>query len=138
MLWIGWYSTHQTINTHTQQKNQEIHSFMLAFFFCPIYAYFLRITLSSSLPFVTYIWGALLALPHYRACLRFNREKIKMFRIKFPSLASPCVEPVCIHATYQYSTQHAGCETLSAVSLYADAFVSGLDLDPNEHTRHIF
>ena len=59
-----------------------------------------------------------------------------MFRIKFPSLASPCVELVCIHATYQYNTQHAGCEALSAVSLYADAVVSGLDLNPNERTRH--
>ena len=56
-----------------------------------------------------------------------------MFRIKFPSLASPCVELVCIHATYQYNMQHAGCEPLSAVSLYTDAFVSGSDLDPNEH-----
>ena len=58
----------------------------------------------------------------------------KMFRIGFPSLASPCVELVCIHATYQYHTQHAGCDSLSAVSLYTDAFVPDLDLDPNEHT----
>ena len=60
-----------------------------------------------------------------------------MFRIKFPSLASPCVELVRIHATYQYNTQHAGCEELSAVSLHTDAFVSGLDLDPNEHTSYL-
>ena len=59
-----------------------------------------------------------------------------MYIIKFPSLASPCVELVCIHATYQYNTQHAGCEELSAVSLHTDAFVSGLVLDSNEHTRH--
>ena len=50
-----------------------------------------------------------------------------MFRITFPSLASPCVELVCIHAIYQYHTQRAGCEALSAVSLYTDAFVSGLE-----------
>ena len=50
--------------------------------------------------------------------------KKKRFRIRLPSLASPCVELVCIHATYQYNTQHAGCEALSAVSLYTDAFVS--------------
>ena len=61
-----------------------------------------------------------------------------MFRIEFPSLASPCVELVCIHATYQYNTQHAGFEALSADSLYTDAFVSGLDIDPNEHTRYTF
>ena len=47
----------------------------------------------------------------------YSRAK-KMFRIKFPSLASPCAELVCIHATYQYNKQHVGCEALSAVSLY--------------------
>ena len=46
-------------------------------------------------------------------------------------------ELVCIYATYQYSTKHAGCEALSAVSVYTDAFVSGLDLDPNEHTSYL-
>ena len=46
-------------------------------------------------------------------------------------MASPCVELACIHATYQYNTQRAGCEALSAVSLRNDAFVSGFDLDPN-------
>ena len=61
-----------------------------------------------------------------------------MFRIKFPSLTSPCVELVCIHATYQDITHHAGCEALAAVSLYNDFFVLGLDLDPNEYTRHTF
>ena len=50
-----------------------------------------------------------------------------MFRIEFPSLASPCVELVCIHATYKYDTRHAGCEALSAVSSYTDAFVSGFN-----------
>ena len=64
--------------------------------------------------------------------------KKKRFIIRLPSLASPCVELVCIHATYLYNTQHAGCEALSAVSLYIDAFVSGFDLDPNEHIRHFF
>ena len=32
---------------------------------------------------------------------------------------------VCIHTIYKYNTQHAGCDALSAVSLYTDAFVSG-------------
>ena len=62
----------------------------------------------------------------------------KKFTIRFPSLASPCVELVCIHATYQYNTQHAGCEALSAVTSYLDAFVSGFDLEPSEHIRHFF
>ena len=46
----------------------------------------------------------------YRDCLRFSRKNIYIyiFRIRFPSLASPCVELVCLHATYQYNTQHAG------------------------------
>ena len=61
----------------------------------------------------------------------------KKCRMKFPSLASPWVGLVCIHPTYQYNTQHAGCESLSAVSLYTDAFVSGFDLDPNEHTSFL-
>ena len=58
-----------------------------------------------------------------------------MFRIRFSSLASPCAELVCIYATYQHCTKHAGCEALYAVSLYTDGFVSRLDLDPNEHTH---
>ena len=57
--------------------------------------------------------------------------------IKFPSLASPCVELVCIHATYQYYTQHAGCEALSAVSSYTDAFISGLSLSTRTTTHVI-
>ena len=44
---------------------------------------------------------------------------------------------MCIHATYQYNTQHAGCEALSAVGLCTDAFVSGLDLDPKQHTSYV-
>ena len=50
-------------------------------------------------------------------------------------MASPCVKLVWIHATYQYNAPRAGCEALSAVSLYTDAFLPGLDLDPDEHTH---
>ena len=61
-----------------------------------------------------------------------------MFRIKFPSLTSPCVELVCIHATYQYNTQHAGCEALSAVSLHTDAVVFRLGSRPERtHTPYL-
>ena len=60
-----------------------------------------------------------------------------MFRIKFPSLASPCVELVCIHATYQYNTQHAGCEALSAVSLYTDAYLVCLRLRSRPERTHV-
>ena len=64
--------------------------------------------------------------------------KKKKFKIRFPSLVSPCVGLVCMHATYQqYNTQHAGCEALSAVSSYADALVAGFDLDPNEHIQYV-
>ena len=112
----------------THKKVQEIHSFMLKFFFCPIFTYFLRITLSSSLPFVTQIRGHMARTPFPSPIPRVPSSLIarkKMFRVKFPSLASPCVELVCTHGTYQNNTQHAGCEALSAVSLYTDAFVSG-------------
>ena len=51
------------------------------------------------------------------ACLRFNREKKKMFRMKFPFQGSRCVELVCIQSTYQYTTKHEGCEALSAAIL---------------------
>ena len=83
-------------------------------------------------------WHALLSLPHYRARAFVLIARKEMFRIKFPSLAPSCVELVFIYATCQYSTQHAGCKALSAVRLYTDVFVSGLDLDPNELTRHTF
>ena len=115
---------------HTHQKVQEIHSFKLAFFSCPILPYFLRVTLSSFLPFVSHIRGHMARTP--LACLRFSREKTPL-RNRFPSLASLCVELVCIHATYQHHTHQSGCEALSAVNTYADAFVSGFDLGPNEH-----
>ena len=67
-------------------------------------------SLSYLIPGVT--WHALLSLLHYRARAFVLIARIFFFRIKFPSLSSPCVELVCIHATYQYSTQHAGCEAL--------------------------
>ena len=79
------------------------------------------------------------SLPHYRACLRrFSRDKNKRFRTRFPAMVSPCVELVRIHATYEYNTQHAGCEELSALSSYTDGFVSGFDLDPIEYKRYFF
>ena len=56
---IGWYST-QPINTRTKRCRKYVHSFLrffFFFFFCPILAYFQRMTLSSSLPFVTHIRG---------------------------------------------------------------------------------
>ena len=78
MLRIGCYST-QPMNIRTHQEVQEIRSFMLislAFFFCPIYAYFRRIT--CSLPFVTHIQGhmARTSLSSPLLCVpSFNREK---------------------------------------------------------------
>ena len=114
---------------YTHQKVRDVHAAGV-FFFCPILVYFLRMSLSSSLPLVTHIRGHMVRTPLHspppRTCLRFSRGKRKRFRIRFPSLASPCVELGCIHATYQYNTQHAGCMALSAVSSYTGAFVSGL------------
>ena len=138
---IGWYCQPPS-DQYTQLIVQEIHSCMMLafFFFCTILVYFLRMTLSSSLLLVPHIRGhmARTPLPSPLPCLpsSFQSRKKKEFRIRFPSLASPCVELVCIHATYQYTTQHAGCEALSAVSPHTGAFVSGFDLDPNEHIHH--
>ena len=136
---MDWLIQHST-DHYTHQKCRKFIHLCLSFF-CPIYAYFLRITLSISLPFVTRIRGHMARTPlsSLLPCVPsfLSRETAShMFRIMFPSRASPCVELVRIHATYQYNAQHAGCEELSAVSLYTDAFVSGVDLDPNEHTRH--
>ena len=72
-----------------------------------------------------------------RAFVLIARKKMFRNKLSFPGVAF-CVELVCIHATYQYNTQHAGCEVLSAVSLYTDDFFSSLDLDPNERTPHHF
>ena len=59
LLWIiifGWCST-QAINTRTKKCRKYIHACCFRYFFCPILVYFLRMTLSSSLPFVTHIRG---------------------------------------------------------------------------------
>ena len=102
---VGWYST-QPINTRTKKCRKYNHACYLRFFFLShprVFSAhdFVRLppvrnshpgshgTYSSPFPTT------------YRACLRFSREKEKRFRIRFPSLASPCVELVCIHATYQ-------------------------------------
>ena len=106
----------RSIHTRTKKCRKYINSWLHACFFWPNYPHFQRITLSSSLPFSYLIsgvtWHALLSLLHYRARAFVLIARIVFFRIKFPSLSSPCVELVCIHATYQYSTQHAGCEAL--------------------------
>ena len=63
LVWIiRWHST-QPINTYTHQKVQEIRSLFLAFFFCPILAYFLRMIFSSSRPFLTHIGGHIARTP---------------------------------------------------------------------------
>ena len=58
-----------------------------------------------------------------------------MFRIfrKFPSHASNCVELVSMQPTRHSIIRGA----LSAVNLYTDAFVSGVDMDPYEDTSHM-
>ena len=58
-----------------------------------------------------------------------------MFRIfrKFASHASNCVELVSMQPTRHSIIRGA----LSAVNLYTDAFVSGVDMDPYEDTSHM-
>ena len=137
LLWIGWYST-QPINTHAPKRvgNTRIpagvsfvsylrvrsaHNFVKV---PPVRNTYPRSHGTHSSPFPS----------TERAFALIPRKKC--LRIKFPSLASPCVELVCILCNLPAYTQRAGCEALSAVSLYTDAFVSGLDLDPTEHTCH--
>ena len=137
---MDWLIQHPTDQYTHQKCRKYIHS-CLRVFSVPSTRIFSALacpapSISYLIPGVTCY--ALFSLPHYRARAFVVIARKSMFRIKFPSLASPCVELVCINQTYQYSAKHAGCEALSAVSLYTDAFVSGLDLDPNEHTRHTF
>ena len=129
---------------YTHQKVQEIQSCMLLafFFFCPILVCFLRMTLSGSLPFVTHTRGHMARtplpspLPTVLAFVLVAKRK-KGSELGFlpwrPLASNWCVfmQPTRLHFT-----QHAGCEVLSAVSSHTDAFVSGYDLDPNEHIRH--
>ena len=135
-----WLVQHPT-DQYKHQKVQEIHSFMLALFFLPHSREISAHDTVKLPPFRNSYPGShgTHSSPFPTTVLAFVQvAKKKRFIIRLPSLASPCVELVCIHATYQYNTQHAGCEALSAVSSYTDAFVSGFDLDPNEHIRHFF
>ena len=141
MDYYYWMVQHPT-DQHTHLQVQEIHSCMLLEFFF----------LSHPRAFSAHDF---VKLPPFRnsypgshgthsspfpttvlACVVLVTKK-KRFRIRSPSLASLCVELACIHATYQHNTQHAGCEALSAVSSHTDVFVSGFDLDPNEHIRFL-
>ena len=92
---------------------------------------FLSTTLSSSLPPVAHIrgvtWQALLSFPHYSHCLRSNREKLHVQNFHEISSMQPST-----HAIIR------GYAVLSAFTLFDDSFVSGFDLDPNEHTRNTF
>ena len=139
LLWIGWYST-QPIDIHAPKS--AVNTFICGcdFFMSHLHIicahYFVKLPPfrnsspgshgTHSSPFPT----------TERAFVLIARKKV--FRHKFPSLASPRVQKVCIHATYQYNTLHAGPEALSAVSFQTDAFFSSFDLDLNEHTRHTF
>ena len=139
LLWIDWHST-QPINPHAPKCRKYIHS-CLRVLSVPSTRIFSALLCQA--PSLSYLISrvarhALLSLSHYRARAFVLIARKEMFRIKFPSLAPSCVELVFIYATCQYSTQHAGCKALSAVRLYTDVFVSGLDLDPNELTRHTF
>ena len=137
---IGSYSA-QPINTRTKTCRKYIHACCLRFFFLSHHRVFSAHDLVKLPPFRNSYPGShgTHSSPFPTTVLAFVVlvAKKKRFRIRFPSLAPRCVELVCIHATYQYITQHAGCEALSAVSSYTDACVSGFDLDPNENISHL-
>ena len=59
---MDWLIQHPT-DQYIHQKCRKYIHLCLRFFFCPIYAYFLRITLSISLPFVTHIRGHMARTP---------------------------------------------------------------------------
>ena len=111
LLWIDWHST-QPINPHAPKCRKYIHS-CLRVFSVPSTRIFSALLCQA--PSLSYLisgvrWHALLSLPHYRTRAFVSIARKKMFRIKFASLAPPCVELVCIYATYQYivrSTQAA-------------------------------
>ena len=93
MDWLVQHPTDQYAHAPKSAGNTLICACV---FFCPIYECFLRITLPISLFRTRYlmsgfIWQALLSLPHYRVCLRSNREKKKTFRMKFLEVSFPGV-----------------------------------------------
>ena len=79
------------------------------------------------------------SLPHYRACLRFNSEKKKCSELSFlpwrPLASNWCafMQPTSIIR----STQAARRFLRSVCILMLTWYVSGLDLDPNEHTSYL-
>ena len=124
---------------YTHQTCRKIHSFMLAFFSVPhtrIFCALLCRSLSLSQLISGVTWHALLSVPHYRACLRSNREKNKCSELSFlpwrPLASNWCafMQPTINRC----NTQHAGCEAFSAVNLYTDAFVSGVHLSTRTNT----
>ena len=60
MDWLTQHPTDQCTHSPKNAGNTLIHA---CEFSCPIYSYFLRITLSSSLPFVTHIQGHMARTP---------------------------------------------------------------------------
>ena len=70
-------------------------------------------------------WYALHSLPHFRACLRVHWHQTVVLVYMQPTT----------HSITRGDETHAA---FTAVTLDVDGFVSGFDLDPNEHTRHTF
>ena len=66
---------------HTPKCRKFTHSCL--HFFCPPYAYFLRITLSISLHFVPHIRGHMARTPLPSPLLRSNREKSQCSELSF-------------------------------------------------------
>ena len=93
----------RSIRTRTKTCRKYIHSWLRVFSVPSSSIFSALLCQASSLSCLIFgvTWHALLSLPLYRAraFVLIAREK-KVFRIKLPSLASPCVELVCVHATY--------------------------------------
>ena len=70
----------------------------------------------------------------YRDCLRFSRKNIYIYSELGFLPWRPLASNWC--AFMQPTSIIRSTQALSAVSSYTDAFVSGFDLDPNEHIRH--
>ena len=131
-FFIGWYST-RPINTRPKMRENIMLPIIILMSHLRVFSlhYFVKLPPlcnrggshgrhSSSFP----------------TTVRANRVKLHVtcsgFVLKFPSLASTCVELVSMQPTKHSIIRGA----LSAVNLYTDVFVSGFDMDRYEHTRH--
>ena len=137
LLWTGWYNT-LPLNTHAQKRAG--YTFIQA---CVCFLSHLRLLSAHNFVRVPPVrnsypgWHGTHSSPFLTTerafvfILRKNVQNQVSFRgVPLGRSGVHSCNPPCY-------TQRAGCEALSAVSLYTYAFVSGLDLDPNEHNSYL-